>query len=333
MKYVRVGGLELSAISYGTWHLPISPETYPDGVHKVDEARSKQIIKRAYDLGINFFDTANVYVGSVSAAHAHYEHAGTSERILGAALAGYDRESFVLATKVRAKMAAFHNGEGLSRKHIMWQLGQSLERLGMTYVDLYYIHWSDPGTPHEETMSVLNDLVHEGRVHYIGVSNHSPEDMVDLQEIAERRGWEKFRFMQDRYNLLQRDAELSKLPVARRYRMGFVAYSPLAQGVLAGRYLAGISDGSRASLEPGLVDFIGNTSAAVSTLNELAASKGLKLSQMALAWLMNVNVGVPVIPIVGATTVEELEEDVVATDVKLTEDDMKAVDEALRRRT
>ncbi|MGC8601256.1 MAG: aldo/keto reductase [Thermoprotei archaeon] len=329
MKYVHVRGVEVSAISYGTWHLPVSPETYPDGVHKVDVEKSEKIIKRAIDLGINFFDTANTYVGTVSDTAAHYPHSGTSERILGQVLKGYERESLVVATKVRARMASFPNGEGLSRKHIRWQIKESLSRLGMDFVDIYYIHWRDEHTPHEETLSALNDLVHEGLVHYLGISNHPAQDMIDFQEIADKKNFEKFSIMQEAYNMLQRGIEQSKVPIARQHGMALAAYVPLAQGVLAGRYLGGIPEGSRATIEKGLVNFIEATKGKVSRLKEIADAKGIKLSQLALAWLMNVKIGITVVPLIGATSVEELEEDVQAVDISLSSDDMKAIDEIL----
>ena len=332
MKYVHIGGLEVSALAYGTWHLPVSPETYPDGVHKVDEEKSRAIIKRAIDLGINFFDTANTYVGTVSNSHANYPHSGTSERILGEVLKGYDRESVVVATKVRARMASFHNGEGLSRKHISWQIRESLKRLDMDYVDIYYIHWRDEFTPHEETLGALNDLVHRGLVHYLGISNHPAEDMIDFMRISEQKNYEKFRIMQEPYNMLERWIEGSKVPVAREYGMALAAYVPLAQGVLAGRYINGIPEGSRATLEKGMVDFIDRTRKAVESLNEISKSKGIKLSQLALAWLLNVKLGITVVPLIGATSLQELEEDVEAANVNLTEDDMKAIEEALAKR-
>ncbi len=329
MKYVHVRGVEVSALAYGTWHLPVSPETYPDGVHKVDVEKSTRIIKKAIDLGINFFDTANTYVGTVSDTEAHYEHSGTSERILGEVLKGYERESLVVATKVRAKMAAFPNGGGLSRKHIRWQIKESLARLNMDYADIYYIHWRDDYTPREETLSALNDLVHEGLVHYLGISNHPPQDMIDFQEIAERRNLEKFSIMQEAYNMLQREIEESKVPIARQHGMALAAYVPLAEGVLAGRYISGIPQGSRASLERELVDFVEANKDKVKRLKEIADSKGIKLSQLALAWLMNVDLGITVVPLIGATSVEELEEDVDAVSVSLSRDDMKRIDEIL----
>lgn len=331
MKYVRVGGLEVSALAYGTWHLPVSPEVYPDGVHKVDLDESKQIIKRAMDLGINFFDTANTYVGTVSNSHANYPHSGTSEKILGEVLKGYDRESFVVATKVRARMAAFPNGEGLSRKHIRWQIKESLERLGMDYVDIYYIHWKDERAPHLETISTLNDLVRGGLVHYLGISNHPAEDIIDFQEIARAKNYEEFKIMQEPYNLLQRGIEQSKMPIAKRYDMALAAYVPLAQGILGGRYINGIPEGSRATLEKDLVNLIEKTKTATEALNEIARSKGITLSQLALAWLLNIKLGITVVPLVGATTVAQLEEDVVAADVNLTDYDLKAINEALSK--
>src|SRR5207244_2781765 len=155
----------------------------------------RRVIRKAADAGINFIDAANRYHGRMSTSDV--DHAGNSERILGELLKGYDREPWVIATKVRGKMGAWPNGEGLSRKHILWQIGESLKRLDLKYVDLYQIHWEDPQTTKRETISTLNNLIERGFVRYIGESNHAPADVVEFMETAERLKIEGFVSMQE----------------------------------------------------------------------------------------------------------------------------------------
>jgi Predicted oxidoreductases (related to aryl-alcohol dehydrogenases) len=197
MRYVKLGwsGVKVSQICLGTWHLPPLREKDEYGVYKVDVEETRRIIKRAIDLGINFIDTANVYHGTMSGPD--YIHAGNAERILSDILKGYDRESLVIATKVRWRMAPWPNGEGLSRKHIRWQIRESLKRLGLDYVDLYQIHAPDPDTPKIETLRTLNQLVEQGLVNYIGESNHPAHDIVEFMELAERHNLEPFTTMQN----------------------------------------------------------------------------------------------------------------------------------------
>ncbi|MGA2664680.1 MAG: aldo/keto reductase [Nitrososphaerales archaeon] len=332
MKYVRFGptGLTVSQFSLGAWHLPGSGVKDEFGIEGVDADAFRRVVRRAYDLGINFIDGANRYHGRMSSADLN--HVGNSETLLGKILKGYDRESWVVATKVRGQMAPWPNGQGLSRKHIAWQIRESLRRLDLDYVDLYQIHWEDPGTPKAETLKALNGLIDRGLVHYIGVSNHSPPNVVEFMETARSLGLEGFSSMQEPYNLLERRVESETLPVAKKYGMAVMAYVPLAQGVLSGKYLAGVVEaGSRASYISGVAGQYLNegTSAAVGSLLEIAREKGVTLPQLALAWMLQkqADLGLTIVPILGITKVSHLEDNVGALDVKLGADEMKRLEE------
>ena len=339
MRYVRLGwsGVKVSQVCLGTWHLPPSNEKDEYGVPKVDEDLSLKIMRRAYDLGVNFIDTANRYHGVM--APVDVNHVGNSERIVGRFLRTVDRESVVLATKVRGQMAPWPNGEGLSRKHIMWQVRESLRRLGTDYIDLYQVHWPDPETPKEETVRALSDLVRRGLVLYTGVSNHAAHDVVEFMETARKVDFEGFVSMQEKYNLVERDVEVDgRLDVARRYGLSLLAYVPLAQGVLTGKYYDFNANRwvtpemSRASYIPEVSKryFNDRVAAALRALKEVADSKGVTMTQVAIAWLIRrgEQKGVTVIPIVGATKVEHIEEAVEAVNLSLTDDDMKLLESA-----
>ncbi|MBX8632329.1 MAG: aldo/keto reductase [Thermoplasmata archaeon] len=322
MKYTQLHGLTVSQICLGSWHLPASSEKYGDGILKVDRKETSRVVKKAVDLGINFFDTANTYHGTISETHLHPEHSGNAEKILGSCLEGYDRESIVVATKVRAEVARFPNGGGLSRKHISWQIGESLRRLRMKYVDLYQIHWEDQNTPPEETLDILNDLVHRGSVHYTGVSNHSAENMEKMLRISEERGYEKFITMQEPYSIAERDIEKDKVQVARKYGMGLLAYVPLAQGILTGKYLKGIPQGSRASYIKPLREETERLKSIASRVREAAETLQITPAQFSLAWLLRMQreLGITIVPIIGATSVRHIEENCSATEINLPDD-------------
>ncbi|WP_291999170.1 aldo/keto reductase [Caldivirga sp.] len=343
MQYVKLGwsGVKVSQICLGMWHLPPSRVKDEYGVYKVDEEETTRIIKRAIDLGINFIDTANVYHGTMSGPD--YIHAGNAERILGNVLKGYDRESLVIATKVRFRMAPWPNGEGLSRKHIRWQIKESLRRLGLEYVDLYQIHAPDPDTPKIETLRTLNYLVEDGLVNYIGESNHPAHDIVEFMELAERRNMEPFVTMQEPYNYIERWIENDKIPVAKRYGMAILAYIPLAQGVLTGKYVDfekktwRIPEMSRADYIEGMRRryFTDRNLKILMEFHEVAKELGVSDSQLALAWMLkrSENLGVTIIPIIGATSVKQLEEDLESLNVKINDDVMKRLEDIYKTGT
>jgi len=322
MKYTRLKGIEVSQLCLGTWHLPPSRDRYRDGIFKVDRAKTNRVIGKALDLGINFFDTANTYHGTINETHLHPEHAGNAESMLGEALQGYEREALVVATKVRAEMGKFPNGGGLSRKHISWQIRESLRRLRMEYVDIYQIHWEDQHAPHEETMNILNDIVHRGLCHYTGVSNHSASSMTDMMEIALSRGYEGFLTMQEPYNIGERDIEREKIAVARKYAMGVLAYVPLAQGILSGKYLEGIPEGSRGSY----IKEVGNEAERMRSIAQLVRDRAEELqitpAQLSLSFLLRMQkmLGITIVPIIGATSTAHLEENCAALEIRLPED-------------
>jgi 1-deoxyxylulose-5-phosphate synthase len=332
LNYVRFGptGLFVSQFCLGAWHLPGTGAKDKFGIEEVDKETFAKVVAKAIDLGINFIDEANRYHGRMSTADL--DHVGNSERLFGQILKGYDRESLVIATKVRGPMAKWPNGQGLSRKHIMWQIEESLSRLELDYVDLYQIHWEDAYAPKAETLKTLNNLIDRGLVRYIGESNHSPTNALEFMALAERLGLEGFASMQEPYNLLERRVETETFPVAKRYGMAVMAYVPLAQGVLSGKYLSGnVEKGSRASYITQMAGQYLNqeTASAVKTLLDIAHEKGCSLPQLSLAWMLHKqqDLGLTIVPILGITKISHLEDNIGALDVKLSADDMKRIEE------
>ena len=329
MKYRYIGGMQVSQFALGTWHLPPSSKKDEQGILYVDVEKSNRIFRKAQDLGINFYDTANTYHGTISETHLHPEHSGNAERILGDFLKGYERESYVVATKVRAEVARFPNGGGLSRKHISWQIKQSLSRLKLDFVDLYQIHWQDPNTPAAETMDILNDLVHRGIVHYLGTSNHPPESTIEMLKISRQNGWESFLSMQESYNILDREVEDQKARIAKENKMAILAYVPLAEGILTGKYLNGIPSDSRAGYTEGFRKKIESSMTQVKRISEIASEMHITPSQLALAWLLKKQeeLGVSIIPILGATDEKHLESNIEALNIRMPEDTFKQINE------
>ncbi|TRM97344.1 aldo/keto reductase [Sulfolobus sp. B1] len=339
MKYVRLGdsGLKVSQICLGTWFLPLLSEKDELGVYKVDEETTLKILKKAYDEGVNFIDTANVYHGALWETDPL--HVGLSEKLVGKFLSSVDRESVLISTKVRGKMANWANGEGLSRKHITWQIRESLRRLNTEYVDIYIIHWTDHETPKIETLRTLNDLVRRGLVYYLGVSNHEAHDIIEFLELSERYNLEKFSVIQDLYNLLERQVERYKLSIARRFGLAIMAYAPLAHGFLTGKYVDfnnktwKVDELTRISLNERLKTryFRDSHLKVLLTLKEIADEKDATISQISIAWLLKrgEEFNVPIIPVIGVTRLEHLDDNLNAIKIKLSYDDMKKIDEAL----
>ena len=331
MRYVNLGrsGLMVSQLCLGAWHLPGSGQLDEFGVETVDAQEFARIVKKAYDRGINFIDTSDRYHGTMNLADL--DHVGNSERLLGVVLKGYERESIVLATKVRGKMAPWPNGEGLSRKHILWQIKRSLGRLQTDYIDLYQTHWEDYSTPKIETLRTLNSLIESREVRYIGESNHSAAGIAEFMELAERFGLEGFVSMQEPYNLLEREIETGKFPHAKKYGTSIMAYEPLAQGVLTGQYLKGIEKGSRASYTPAVQEQYLNpqTQESIGALVEMAREKGVTLPQLALSWILHkqTQFGFTIIPLIGVERLSDLDDDLGALDVSLSADDLKRLEE------
>jgi len=281
----------------------------------LNEEESRPIIKKALDLGINFFDTANIY------------SLGRSEEILGKALNDYaSREEIVIATKVYGEMREEPNGSGLSRKAIMTEIDKSLDRLGTDYIDLYIIHRWDYDTPIEETMEALHDLKKAGKVRYIGASAMYTWQFQKAQYIAEKNGWTKFVSMQNHLNLLNREEEREMVPFCREENIALTPYSPLASGRLARPW----SESTERSESDKIAKRkYGSTGTAdkkvVERVAELAANKDVPMVQISLAWLMQKE---PVtIPIIGSTKLSHLESAVPAVSVELSQEEINFLEE------
>ena len=315
MEYVKLGntGLDVSQICLGCMSFGDAENWLHDWV--LNEEESRPIIKKALDLGINFFDTANVY------------SLGRSEEILGKALNDYaEREEIVIATKVYGEMRDEPNGSGLSRKAIMTEIDKSLERLGTDYIDLYIIHRWDYGTPIEETMEALHDLKKAGKVRYIGASAMYTWQFQKAQYVAEKNGWTKFVSMQNHLNLLNREEEREMVPFCREENIALTPYSPLASGRLARPWSKRTE---RSESDKIAKRKYGSTEEAdrkvVERVAELADKKGVPMVQISLAWLMQKE---PVtIPIIGSTKLSHLESAVPAVSVELSQEEIDFLEE------
>ncbi|MBW5447160.1 aldo/keto reductase [Cohnella sp. CFH 77786] len=308
MQYRRMGrsGLKVSEISLGSWL------TYGG---YVEQERAANAIRRAYDLGVNHFDTANVY------------HRGEAEKVMGAVLKEYPRDSYVLATKVFWPMGDGPNDRGLSRKHVTEQLHASLKRLGTDYVDIYYCHRFDPETPLEETLRAMDDFVRQGKVLYVGVSEWTAAQMAEALGVADRWLLDRIVVNQPQYNLFERYIEKEVIPLGEDKGIGQIVWSPLAQGLLAGKYdsLDRIPEDSRAAqLEWVRKNLTQEKLDQVKQLGALASGLGLTTGQLALAWILRQrNVASA---LVGASRPEQVEENVKASGVALTEDTIAAIE-------
>ena len=330
MDYVNLGwsGVKVSKIVLGGMSFgEPSLQVYGSSSWVATKEQALRVLKRAWDLGINFIDTANVY------------SQGKSEEIIGEFIKGYDREEFVIATKVYFPVGSGPNDRGLSRKHIMWQARESLRRLGTDYIDLYQIHRWDYGTPIEETLAALTDLVRQGKVRYIGASSMWTWQFAKMYYTAEFKGYEKPVSIQTPYNLLYREEEREMIPFCRAHNIAYMAYSPTAAGVLSGRYykdgkLVEPEDNPRLQLRSGYygakiymdAERFPENVEIVRRVIEVAKNKGATPTQIALAWLLHKNV----LPIIGTSKVEHLEEAVGALEIKLTDDEIRYLEEPYR---
>jgi aryl-alcohol dehydrogenase-like predicted oxidoreductase len=312
MEYTRLGdtGLEVSRICLGCMSFGV-----PDrGSHtwSLDEERSRPVLQRALELGVTFFDTANVYSD------------GTSEEIVGRALKDFARrEEVVLATKVHGRMRPGPNGGGLSRKAVLTEIDASLRRLGTDHVDLYQIHRWDPHTPVEETMEALHDVVKAGKARYLGASSMWAWQFSKAQHVARQHGWTPFVSMQDHYNLLNREEEREMLPLCADQGVGVIPWSPLARGRLARDW---DESTERASTDEfGKTLYVESDRTIVERVAQVAAERSVPRAQVALAWLL----AKPVVtaPIVGATKLQHLEDAVAAVDVELSDEEVAQLEE------
>lgn len=316
MEFVRFGstGMKVSRICLGA--MSYGSKKWREWVLEEDDARP--VIRHAIELGINFFDCADMY------------STGVSEQIMGRALKdfGPGRDRTVIATKVYMPMSDDPNDRGLSRKHILKSIDRSLGRLQTDYIDLYQIHRFDYETPIEETLSALNDAVRAGKVRYIGGSAMWAWQFMKMLKTSEQKGFEKFASMQCYYNILYREQEREVLPMCRAEGIAVVPYSPLARGFVAGnRHKTGGGETLRSNTDPfSDKDFYQPQDfAIVDRISEVAQQRGVKNAQVAMAWILN-KAGITA-PILGATKTQYLNEAVESLKIKLEADEIKKLEE------
>lgn len=314
MEYVKLGstGLEVSKLCLGCM-------SYGDpqrGNHEwsLPEDESRPFIQRALELGITFFDTANVYSD------------GSSEEIVGKALRDMaSREEVVIATKVHGRMGKFPNGGGLSRKAIMWQIDESLRRLGTDYVDLYQIHRWDPTTPIEETLEALHDVVKAGKARYIGASSMHSWQFAKALYTSDLNGWVRFVSMQDHYNLIYREEEREMLPLCEDQGIAVLPWSPLARGKLTRPWDESTKRSETDQFGKTLYDTAESDRVVVDRVGQVAEQRGVPRAQVALAWMYGKDVVTS--PIVGATKPHHLEDAVAALDLQLSDEEVALLEE------
>jgi voltage-dependent potassium channel beta subunit len=301
MQYRNIGrwGMRVSTVGLGSWL------TYGGSV---DEATARACMRRAYELGVTFFDTANVYAG------------GRAEEVVGRAIKDFARDSIVLATKVYFPMGDGPNDAGLSRKHIRMQIDASLRRLDVEYVDLYQCHRYDEDTPLDETCGAMNDLVRSGKILYWGVSEWSADQITAACTLARENGWALPISNQPQYSALWRHVQRDVFPACREFGLGNVVWSPLAQGILSGKYTSArtVPVGTRAaSNAAGMMTdyFTQPVLDAVARIKPLAERAGCTMAQLALAWCLRDSIVAAVI--VGATRPEQVDENVAAADLRI----------------
>jgi len=315
MDYVKLGatGLEVSRLCLGcmTFGMP------GRGLHTwtLDDEKARPIIKRALELGVNFFDTANVYSD------------GTSEEILGRALKELaKRDEVVIATKVNARVRPGPNGQGLSRVAVMAEIDKSLRRLGVDHVDLYQTHRNDPTTPIEETMEALHDVVKAGKARYIGASNMAAWQFARALYVADKHGWTRFATMQDQLNLLYREEEREMLPLCRAEGVGFIPWSPLARGRLTRSWDE--TTERQENDEFGKMLFGKSLEADRPVIERVAAiakARGVPRAQVALAWVLQ-KPGVTA-PIIGASRLEHFDDAVASLALKLAPEEIASLEQ------
>jgi len=314
MEYTKLGnsGMDVSKICLGCMSFGDASTGFQGWTLKEDE--SKGIIKRAVELGINFFDTANCY------------SLGTSEEFLGRALKEYTkRDETVIATKVFIRMGEGQNRQGLSRKAIMQEADASLKRLGTDYIDLYIIHRWDYNVPIEETMSALNDLVKSGKVLYIGASAMFAWQFQKAQYAADKNGWTKFVSMQNHYNLIYREDEREMIPFCQDDGVAVTPYSPLASGRLS----RGIgADTQRTKTDKVQMSKYGSTEeedqVIIDRVAELAEKRNVTRSQVSLAWLLKRGC----IPVIGSTKISHLDDSAGSVGIELSQEEMTFLEES-----
>lgn len=315
MQYVKLGntGLDVSRFCLGCMSFGVAERWIHQWV--LDEENSRPIIKKALELGINFFDTANVY------------SMGTSEEILGRALKDYaNRDEIVLATKIHGRMQEGPNGAGLSRKAIMSEIDKSLKRLGTDYVDLYIIHRWDYNTPIEETMEAMHDVVKAGKARYIGASAMYAWQFQKALYVAEKNGWTRFVSMQNHLNLIYREEEREMLPLCKEEKIGVTPYSPLASGRLTRDWSETTHRSETDQVQKSKYDATANSDRLiVERVAAIAEQRGVPRIHIALAWLLQKESVAA--PIIGATKMSHLEDAVGALSITLTPEEIASLEE------
>jgi aryl-alcohol dehydrogenase-like predicted oxidoreductase len=315
MEYVKFGntGITVSRLCLGTMTYGKPTERWP---WALNEEQSRPFIKKALELGFNFFDTADVYTD------------GASEEVVGKALKDFARrDDIVLATKVFNPMGPGPNEKGLSRKHIMSAIDASLKRLGTDYVDLYQIHRWDYDTPIEETMEALHDVVKAGKARYIGASSMYSWQFAKALYTADLHGWTRFVSMQPHYNLIYREEEREMIPFCQDQKIAVIPWSPLARGLLTGKRTKERNETERSKTDAYGKSLYGMDSDfhIVNEVDEIAKQKGVPSAQIALAWMLT-KPGITA-PIIGASKPGHLEDAVGSFSVKLTEEEIKRLEE------
>ena len=313
MEYVNLGrtGIKVSRICLGCMSFG------NDAPWKIELDDARKLVNKAIDLGVNFFDTANMY------------SVGRSEEITGECLKPY-RDNVILATKVYFPMGQGQNESGLSRRHIMQQIRASLKRLQTDHVDLYQIHRWDYNTPIEETMRALNDVIRLGFAHYIGASSMFAWQFLKSLYVSDRLGLEKFVSMQNHYNLLYREEEREMIPLCKAEGIGLIPWSPLARGFLTGKYKRNETPNSKRYESDRYLSeryFTQEDFDVLDVVASLAKDKDVTPSQISLAWLLHKGVTAPII---GASKPEHVEEAVKAIEIKLEADEMKRLEAGYR---
>ena len=315
MDYVRFGstGMKVSRICLGCMSYGQPTERW---MWALKEEASRPFIQRALELGINFFDTADVYSN------------GMSEEVVGRALRDFaKRDEIVLATKVHGVISPGPNNGGLSRKHILAAIDASLTRLGTDYVDLYQIHRWDYETPIEETLEALNDVVRQGKARYIGASSMFAWQFARALFTSDLHGWSRFVSMQPQYNLVYREEEREMLPLCQDQKIAVIPWSPLARGLLTGKRAKDGGETERARTDAFAKHLyrLDRDYEVADRVSEIASEKGIPNAQVALAWLLSK----PVItaPIVGATQPNHLDDAVAALSVKLSDENIRRLEE------
>lgn len=313
MRYRRLGdaGMKVSAVALGGW--------INFGEGKVGADAAAAVVRRAYERGINFFDLADIY------------GKGEAETQMGAVLRDYPRHMLVISSKVFWPMSDDVNDRGLSRKHIFESVDKSLRRLGTDYLDIYFCHRADPETPIEETARAMEDLVRAGKVLYWGTSEWGAAELVEAHAVSERHGWAKPKVEQPQYSMLWRErVEQEIMPATQPRGIGLVVWSPLAMGMLTGKYDDGVPEDSRFGREEWARQrFLSEANAErVRRLRPIAEGLGISRAQLALAWALRTPAVSSVI--IGATRPDQVDDNVGAAEVELSEDVIGAIEEALR---